>query len=1099
MADGTVKIDTSLDASGFESGLSKLGGIAKTGMKTAMAAIGGASAALGGLGAAAIKVGSGFEAEMSKVEAISGATGEELESLTGKAKEMGAKTKFSASESAQAMEYMAMAGWEAGDMLTGIEGIMNLAAASGEDLALTSDIVTDALTAFGMEAGEAGDFADIMAAASANANTNVSMLGESFKYVAPVAGALTYTAEDTAVALGLMANSGIKASQGGTALRSILSRLAKPTSEVQGAMDDLGISLTDSSGKIKPLNELMEDLRKGFGGLSEAEQAQYATSLAGQEGMSGLLAIVNASEEDIGKLEDAVYGCDGAAEQMAKTMQDNLSGSLTILKSSAEGLGISVYEEVSEPLKEAADTATGYINELAGAFENGGLDGLVSAAGDVFAELVTKAAEQAPKMIDTAVSLMDSFIKGLVKNKSRLLKGAKDIVSALADGLTSFLPKRLQAPIRNAIRDITSSFENGGLGKAVDTVATMFGNLCDVAGGLAKTVLPPVIDILDFLGEHLDLLVPAAMAAYTGFKTFNGIVSATDGITSMIDKVKGLWGLLSAHPIGMVVSAGAALLSGIAALSLSVPDANAELKAFADEMANAAQAEREARAAREEATEAIKSEYGHYEELWQELQENVDQNGKVKEGYEERAAFIVNELSEVTGIEIELNNGVIQSYGDLQGAITDTLEMKKTEARLNAYKGDYEAALRNEKKAQEDYTNAVVEHNAAVEEQARLQAERDALEAQYPNNAKLSREESDAYTEASSRLNQQMIENNETLELTEQNLSDAGLVWQENQQIIQNWETAAGAVETGSEGMQAALIAMENGLLHHGDVNQEALQKQRDDAWNHYQEYKNLVNVEGSGITQDMVNETASMFAMSHAEWLKGTGGTQSDIDYWNSVAVSSLKGSGLPKYAEDQARETVEGFCEEMAAGEGQAADATREVMEGARDSAGEVDFKPVGENAGDGVEEGILSRVGRVVNAAKQLMRDAVNAANKEQEAHSPARKLIQSGRWFGEGAEIGIQNKTPDVAKAGGEMMEAAISAADRQAAMASMKNAMDSGIFRIAGNLSLRVQPFSSGSASVTKTVNQTVNINQPVKSPVEMSREIRKTGRELSFA
>ena len=234
---------------------------------------------------------------MSKVSAISGATGAELDALSDKAKEMGAKTKFSATEAASAFEYMAMAGWKTEDMLNGIEGVMNLAAASGEDLASTSDIVTDALTAFGLTAQDSTHFADILAQASSNANTNVGMMGETFKYVAPVAGALGYSAEDTATAIGLMANAGIKGSQAGTALRSIMSRLAKPTDEVQSAMDALGISLTDEQGKMKGLNEIMDDLRAGFSGLSEAEAAQTAAVLGGQEAMSGLLAIVNASDE----------------------------------------------------------------------------------------------------------------------------------------------------------------------------------------------------------------------------------------------------------------------------------------------------------------------------------------------------------------------------------------------------------------------------------------------------------------------------------------------------------------------------------------------------------------------------------------------------------------------------------------------------------------------------------------------------------------------------------------------------------------------------------------------------------------------------------
>lgn len=319
-----------------------------------------------GAGAAAIKTASSFESGMSAVAAISGATGTQLDQLTDKALEMGAKTKFSASEAASAMEYMAMAGWKTEDMLNGIEGIMSLAAASGEDLATTSDIVTDALTAFGLSAQDAGRFSDVLAAASSNANTNVSMLGESFKYVAPVAGSLGYTAEDTAIALSLMANAGIKGSQGGTALRGSLTRLIKPSKEAASVMKEYGISLTNTDGSMKSLGDVMGMLREKLGGLSEAQQAQVAATLFGQESMSGMLAIINASEADYNKLTGAIYGSEGAATSMADTMQDNLSGQLTILGSTIEGIAISFGNILLPMLKKVVEGLQGFASWING-------------------------------------------------------------------------------------------------------------------------------------------------------------------------------------------------------------------------------------------------------------------------------------------------------------------------------------------------------------------------------------------------------------------------------------------------------------------------------------------------------------------------------------------------------------------------------------------------------------------------------------------------------------------------------------------------------------------------------------------------------------
>lgn len=303
------------------------------------------------MGGAATKAGMDFEKGMSQVQAISGATGDDLARLEAKAKEMGATTKFSASESAEALKYMAMAGWDTNDMLDGLEGVMMLAAASGEDLALTSDIVTDALTAFGMEARQAGEFADLLASASSNSNTNVAMLGESFKYVAPLFGALGYSAEDAALALGLMANAGIKGSQAGTSLRAAITNLANPTDSMAAAMNELGISITDANGEMLPFKDVMDELRDKFAGLTEEQQAQYAATIFGKEAMSGMLAIINASDEDYAKLTDATREYTGAAKEMSEVMEDNLQGRITKLKSALEGLALQIFELILPSLE----------------------------------------------------------------------------------------------------------------------------------------------------------------------------------------------------------------------------------------------------------------------------------------------------------------------------------------------------------------------------------------------------------------------------------------------------------------------------------------------------------------------------------------------------------------------------------------------------------------------------------------------------------------------------------------------------------------------------------------------------------------------------
>lgn len=332
-----------------------------------------------GVGTAAVKVASSFDSAMSEVKAISGATGTQFTQLRDKAIEMGAKTKFSATESAEAFKYMAMAGWDTKDMLNSISGVMNLAAASGEDLGTVSDIVTDAMTAFGLaadgttkvlkngynvEVSNAEHFSDVLAEASSRSNTNVSLMGATFKYVAPIAGAMGYSIEDTAVAIGLMANAGIKGEQAGTALRSTITRLVKPTEESGTAMDALGISVTNSDGSMKSLDSILKQLRSSMSGLTEDQKASYAAMLAGQEGMSGLLAIVNASDEDYNKLSESIANCTGASQEMADTMQDNLGGAVTLLKSALESAGITIGERLTPYIRELVEWITGLVEKF---------------------------------------------------------------------------------------------------------------------------------------------------------------------------------------------------------------------------------------------------------------------------------------------------------------------------------------------------------------------------------------------------------------------------------------------------------------------------------------------------------------------------------------------------------------------------------------------------------------------------------------------------------------------------------------------------------------------------------------------------------------
>ena len=573
---------------------------------------------------AIVNVGKTFDSSMSQVAAVSGATAAEVEQLRAKAKELGSTTKFTASEAADAFNYMAMAGWKTEDMLGGIDGILNLAAASGADLATTSDIVTDALTAMGYSAKEAGRLADVMAAASSNANTNVEMMGMTFQYAAPIVGALGYSMEDTAVAIGLMANAGIKGEKSGTALRSILTRLSAPPADCADAMDKLRLSITNTDGTMKTLDEIMGDLRKSFDGLSETEQTAYAKAIAGQEAMSGLLAIVNAAPEDFDKLTKAVEKSNGAADKMASTMMDNLGGDMTTLKSQIEGVQLTLYEKFEPTLRNAVKSAQKWISKVDW-----------KAFGD-----------KALKAFNSIIKVGKQF--------------AKNVLPTVKNALTL-------------------------LGKAVSWVIDNFE-------WLSKTVL---IAVTAFKALKA---VMAVTTAITAAKT--AIAGLTAGV-GLATKAQAGWNaVMAANPIGAVITAVALLAGGIALLTSNTKDSQKQeseweksLNETRDKINENRDSWKELMDAQQEAVNSGMSQMGYYESLYDELKSITDENGKVQEGYEKRAKFIVDTLADALGIEIELVDGQIQKYGELETAIDDVINKKKAQIMLDAQTPAYEEAL----------------------------------------------------------------------------------------------------------------------------------------------------------------------------------------------------------------------------------------------------------------------------------------------------------------------------------------------------------------------------------------------------------------------
>lgn len=553
---------------------------------------------IAGVGAAAVAVTAKFQSSMSEVKAISGATGSDLEALSAKAKEMGAQTKFSASESAEAFKYMALAGWETEDMLNGIEGVMNLAAASGENLASVSDIVTDSLTAFGLSAQDSTHFADVLAKTMASSNTDVAGLGEAFKYVAPVAGAFGYSVEDVSVALGTMANAGIKGSSMGTALRQALVQLTSPSETAAAYMDKFGISLYDSQGNTKDLMTVMQDLRGTFSmttmdvqkATEAAEQgdqawAEYAQSLNlpaneqekltalteifGARAMPAMLSIIQASEEDFNKLTNNIYNADGAAANMAETMLDNLPGAITIAKSALEGLGIRIGEVMTPALTKLVRGFTDFISGLTEAS-----DGTIKFAvvlGSVLAAI-------GPLLLVTG---------SLTRNILTLIEAYDKLSKALAGKSVAAFARATAAKIADTAATIADTAANmankvahSGVASAASTAAgrvLAFAAAHKVATAAALGVVGAIAGLIIYMvktGTSVEDLKNKVIEA------FNNIASKVPEIMSTISQValeviQQLPGLISSAMQGL----GSAISSSIEAIQTNLPK-------FADWWAN---------------------------------------------------------------------------------------------------------------------------------------------------------------------------------------------------------------------------------------------------------------------------------------------------------------------------------------------------------------------------------------------------------------------------------------------------------------------------------------------------------------------------------
>lgn len=495
---GIKQAQKSLD--GFSGNFSK--GFAK--IPKVMAAVG---TAVTGAFAGAIKIGSDFEAQMSRVQAISGATGEEFEKLRQQAIDLGADTTFSASEAAQGMENLAAAGFTTQEIMNAMPGLLNLAAASGEDLATSSDIAASALRGFGLNASEAGHVADVLAENANRTNSSVRETGEALKYIAPVARASGISLEETAAAIGIMANAGIQGSQAGTTLRGALARLSKPTDVMATAMEQLGVSFYDSNGKMKSLADQVDMLKGAMNGMTDEQKNYYLATLYGQEALSGMMVLINEGGDSLRGLATDYENCAGSAENAAKIMQDNFQGAVEQLKGSLESFGIQIFSKVSAPLSDMANVATEAVNNMTSAFESGGVVGAVNS---LMTSIVTGITTFVPQILQKGYELVSQFAQGFAQGFPEALSKFLEFIQGIGNKLTEYAPIFIQKGfeiLSNLVSGITQA-----LPTLIEKVPTIISTFANVINDNFPIILAKGVELLGQLGMGIIQAIPTLVS-----------------------------------------------------------------------------------------------------------------------------------------------------------------------------------------------------------------------------------------------------------------------------------------------------------------------------------------------------------------------------------------------------------------------------------------------------------------------------------------------------------------------------------------------------------------------------------------------------------
>lgn len=996
------------------------------------------------LGKKALEAGMNFESGMSKVAAISGATGDDLTALRNKAKELGSTTKFTATESAEAMQYMAMAGWKTDDMLDGLKGVMNLAAASGEDLSTTSDIVTDSLTAFGLTAKDTDEYVDLLASAATNTNTNVSMMGETFKYAAPAAGALGYTAKDTATAIGLMANGGIKASQAGTSLRSGLLSLAKPGKQAAAVMDKYNLSLTDSSGQMKPFSDLTVELRKKLGGLDKAEQTAALSALVGKNAYSGWANVINATQKDFDKTTDAMNNSSGAAQKMADTMNDNVAGKITLLKSQLEGAFINVFEKAAPQITKGINAISTAISSMDIDKVSNDIGNIASIAGKLFSGLISNIGTIKNLIIGVGGSFAAMFAVDKIQTFVTSIQGGTGLLKTFTTAVNTMRTAETAATTATAALGVAqAALPIAAISIAIGTV--LVGALkkhnenvqaaIDQEYGLSKAAQDNIKSIDENAQAYKRWDDARKESVSSADAEYNTIYDLKDAYNSLVD---------SNGKIAKGKQDTANIIKGQLADALGVEkskindliDANGKLSDSIDKLIEKRRAQAVLEASKDSYTDALKNRQKAIVDnekaqsnLAKAQQKHAEFTKKHKDIIDAYNAATHNGTNEQTTAAVTTGiaqNKIIKAYKASQKSVE---ENKKAVADSGKQISGYASSIKN----YEDLAAAIAGGNQAKIKSALENQVNNFVTAKNGTKAVLEQQVKD-YTANYNALKNALAKG--TGGVTKQQVKEAANMVSKSKKELAKLSPAAKkeATKAGkahAKGLQGTTNANKKAASQVSKKTQNEIKKGvpkftklgKTAGSNHA---KGINSTKGKNKSAgSAIGKNAVTGAGSHKGKMSSTGksaGESFASGVKNKKSAANKSGSALGSAAVDGVKSKKDDAKKAGSA-------ASKAVVDGGKGHQG--DMKSVGSGLAGGLLKGIGSRSKELWDAGKAAVKKVIAGGKKEAKVKSPSKVTTKDGQNIAAGYVVGLSSKNTVLAKAGASAVSTIIKAATKEA--------------------------------------------------------------------